>query len=252
MEFRRLWVFSDLHLENLETDLAGAFLRTLSKPEGPGDVVVFAGDVFELWVGRSAYFSKKFGAFIKLLDELARKGVRIYYIEGNHDFHLTSVLPAAVQVVSCSVQLQLRLPDGALRKIWIEHGDLADREDRSYLRMRAVLRSRWVRVASDLLPGSWVEILAARISRPADLKESDLPERWDTERRERLRSVYRGHASIRKSQGFDWVIFGHCHDLDEWGGFYWNMGYPPVHRQYLVFDPAPGVAKVLLERRNFL
>jgi hypothetical protein len=64
--------------------------------------------------------------------------------------------------------------------------------------------------------------------------------------------VYRAHAETKRSQGFDFVVMGHCHDLDDWGGFYWNMGYPPVHRQYIVFDPRAGAAKVSLERRNFL
>jgi UDP-2,3-diacylglucosamine hydrolase len=251
MLIRRVWIFSDLHIENLKTDLARAFLRTLELPEGPGDAVVFAGDLFELWVGDSPYFSEKFSAFSGILQGLLAKGVRIDYIEGNHDFHLSGILPAGVNVVPVGVALELESSEGA-RRLWIEHGDLADREDRSYLRMRAVLRSTPVRLLSRLLPGPGIESIASRISRPADQKTGELPEHWSEGRRNRLRSVYRAHAEAKRSQGFDFVVMGHCHDLDDWGGFYWNMGYPPVHRQYLVFAPPPGSAKVSLERRNFL
>ncbi len=249
---RRLWVFSDLHLENLESELGRALLRVLSQPEGPGDVVVFAGDVFELWVGGSRYFTAKFAAFSDALRALIKKGVCVWYIEGNHDFHLSKVLPAGVGVAPGEVVLDLQGPGEVRHRLLIEHGDLADREDRSYRAMRGILRSAAVRVLSGCLPGKWVQACAALLSRPAHRKVTDLPEHWSAERRERLRSVYRGHARLRRDQGFDWVVLGHCHDLDEWGGFYWNMGYPPVHRQYLVFDPVPGASKVSLERRNFL
>lgn len=214
--------------------------------------MVFAGDVFELWVGDSPYFSQKFAAFFDALQGLLRKGVGIWYIEGNHDFHLMQALPSGVRVVSSEVALDLQAPDGSARRICIEHGDLADQEDRSYLVLRGVLRSPGVRLLSRLLPGKWLESCASWISRPAHRKAGDLPEHWNAEQRERLRSIYRTHAGLKKGQGFDWVVLGHCHDLDEWGGFYWNMGYPPVHRQYLVYDPAPDSAKVSLERRNFL
>jgi hypothetical protein len=30
-------------------------------------------------------------------------------------------------------------------------------------------------------------------------------------------------------------VLGHCHDLDQVEPYYFNMGYPPVHRQYLFY-----------------
>ena len=63
------------------------------------------------------------------------------------------------------------------------------------------------------------------------------------ERQEKLRKIYRNHAADRILEGFDFVIMGHCHDLDEKQfqvagrvGQYMNVGYPRVHASMLVWD----------------
>ena len=62
-----------------------------------------------------------------------------------------------------------------------------------------------------------------------------------------MRSVFREFAEEKKRQGFDFVILGHCHDLDDLQPFYFNMGYPPVHRQFLYWSAESNSVK----RRDF-
>jgi hypothetical protein len=126
-----------------------------------------------------------------------------------------------------------------------------DLEDRGYLRLRAFFRSSPLRVLAHVLPGVAIEGLARLLSRSPERKSSELPEFWAPTDLERLRSVYRHFAASVRSRGFDWVVLGHCHDLDEDSGVYFNMGYPPVHRQFLICAPDPETGKETLRRRNF-
>jgi UDP-2,3-diacylglucosamine pyrophosphatase LpxH len=53
--FRRVHIFSDLHLSSLDEPLAVAFLTAMGELQGPGDALVLAGDIFEILVGNSAF-----------------------------------------------------------------------------------------------------------------------------------------------------------------------------------------------------
>jgi UDP-2,3-diacylglucosamine hydrolase len=214
----------------------------------PGDVVVFAGDIFDLMVGNSSFYRTKYSAFFDRVARLADLGVSLHYIEGNHDFHLSDLFPASVQFHPESVELTL----SSGKRAYIAHGDLADPSDTGYLRLRGFFRSTAIFALSRVLPGRVIEGLSRVLSRDETLKAADLPDHWPVAERDRLRAVYRTFAAQQKRQGFDFVVLGHCHDLDEEGGFYWNMGYPPVHRQFLYWESPLTQEKDSLIRRNFL
>jgi len=250
--FHRVHIFSDLHLTNLEEPLARSFLQAMGELQAPGDALVLAGDIFEVLVGNSAFFKEMTKSFTGALEELLRRGVSVFYIEGNHDFHLSGLLPAGVFISPDSIRLQVKHSSGVSKTIEVVHGDLVDPEDHGYLLMRRIFRSSPVRIAAELLPGKLIARIARGLSRDHDQKSTQLPESWPEARRTRLRSLFRADAEKRRSLGADFVVMGHCHDLDEWGGFYWNMGYPPVHRQFLVYGPDPSGGKESITRRYFL
>ena len=249
---QRVFIFSDLHLVHLDSELGSVFLAALDVPSGPRDAVIFAGDVFEVMVGDSSFFKTHYALFFKKVESLLSRGVRVDYIEGNHDFHLQGLLPGQVRIHDESVDLDVLGADERAIRIRVEHGDRVELEDHRYLRMRSIFRSKEVKQISQLLPGGVIEKLASLISRGSDQKISDLPENWSEQDRMRLRMKFRTHAETLHRQGVDLVVMGHCHDLDEWGGFYWNMGYPPIHRQFLVYETPVSGQKESFKRRNFL
>ena len=244
----RVWIFSDLHLTNSESPLYQSLLEVLREPSDGNDCVVFSGDLFDLLVGNSSYFKRKFSLFFDSLQALTKKGVRVFYIEGNHDFNLSSLFPKKVRFEEEAVILQ---DERAFKRIYIAHGDLVDESDEEYLKLRRFLRSRFARSLIHFLPGVLIEQVGFHYSRPDAQKIQDLPENWSEEQRRNLRSIYRNFAEGKLRQGFDYVILGHCHDLDEIKPFYFNMGYPPVHRQFLFYESFAQNGKELLKRRNF-
>ena len=231
----RAWVFSDLHLTDSNSSLYRSFLKTLETPSRPDDVVVFSGDLFDLMVGDSDYFRRKFAGFFKAVERLAASGVQVHYIEGNHDFHLRKLFQTAVRFHDESVVLEDRSHSKPV-KIYIAHGDLVDEDDTGYLRLRAFLRATPIRVLSSILPGSMIEKIGFAVSRPLHQKADEIPEMWSPEKREHLRKVFREFAKSKHRDGNDFVILGHCHDLDSVEPYYFNMGYPPVHQQYLYYE----------------
>lgn len=163
-----------------------------------------------------------------MLRRLSDRGVKLFYIQGNHDFHLQDAFrEGSVQILDSEL---------VIGKIYIAHGDLVDQDDRGYLGLRSLLRSRGIQWLASLLPGKAVESIGELISRPHDQKEKELIQAPGSVPRER--PIFRRFAEGKKRQGFDFVILGHCHDLDDLQPFYFNMGYPPIHRQFLFYDSA--------------
>lgn len=246
----KVWIFSDLHFESSSDPLFSSFLSVLSQVENK-DHLILNGDIFDLLVGSSEYFRSRFSAFFSSIERLSQKGTQIHYIEGNHDFHIQSLFPKSVRFYDEKIDLFLETPFGK-KHLHVAHGDLIDPEDTGYLRLRALFRSGFIRNLAKVVPGAfieWVGNLSGR--RAAHEKVKDLPEYWSKQDRERLRELFRGYAEKKHRQGTDFIVLGHCHDLDEAPPFYFNMGYPPVHRQFLLFDSSVSSEKELLKRRNF-
>ena len=244
----RVWIFSDLHLTDSTTSLYRSLLEVLQEPSRVDDTLVFSGDIFDLLVGDSPYFKHKFSEFFTAIDRCLEKGVKVYYIEGNHDFNLSRLFPSNVHFEDESVVLK---DEANQKKIYIAHGDLADPTDQDYLKLRRFLRSKALRRLMHWVPGPWIEKIGMNFSRPGEQKTADLPENWSPEKRDGLRQIYRSFAEKQKRLGFDYVVLGHCHDLDDQAPFYFNMGYPPVHRQFLFYETGDSSQKELLKRRKF-
>lgn len=236
----KLLVLSDLHIQDANDPLYSSLLHVLGSEAQPQDTVVLAGDVFDLFVGGKEVFLRRYSAFFEMLKALVRRGVQVHYIEGNHDFLLKRVFKeAGVPLHEASVELKLED-----RSIYVAHGDLVDRSDWLYLFSRAFYRSWFFRLFVRLAPGRFIDWLGKTLSRQSRNRKPLLPAELPIERRERLRKVYRSFAAERIAEGFDFVVLGHCHDLDEMEfqvagrrGHYANMGYPRAHGSYLVWQP---------------
>lgn len=201
---------------------------------------MLAGDVFDLFVGHKEPFLSRYTRALHAIRAATERGVRLDYIEGNHDFWIGPVFGKGKMKNSAVHKRELIL-EQAGRRIFIGHGDLVDRSDVGYLLLRLFFRSPFFGAFVKLAPGSWIDWIGKRLSVSSQAKNvrwaEDLPE----ERQASLRKTYRGFAEKKFSEGFDGVILGHCHDLDETKATvntraceYFNMGFPPKHGTYLV------------------
>lgn len=241
-----LYVISDLHIRDSDDPLYAALLRLVRERPVAGDTLVLAGDVFDLFVGNKRVFKDRYSELAGALDQAARAGVSVHYIEGNHDFMIRRAFPS-VQVHAHEVELEL---EG--KRFLVLHGDTADHRDLGYRALRILFRSplMWLFLAA--MPGKWLDGFGKFLSRSSRERKPLLPAELPIERRERLRKVYRSFAAGKIAEGYDFVVMGHCHDLDEMSfkvgereGQYVNVGYPRAHGSLLRWSP--GDAKIARE-----
>src|SRR4051812_19466072 len=83
-----LFAVSDLHIWGPDDPLYRSLLALLNERAGAGDVVVLAGDLFDLFIGGKKIFRDRYSEFFEALATAGQRGVEVHYIEGNHDFLL--------------------------------------------------------------------------------------------------------------------------------------------------------------------
>lgn len=225
------YYLSDLHLQDGNSVQAKRFCTFLLTVPQRGDVVVFGGDIFDLFIGNKRVFRERFAAILDALEKLSVDGVRLIYLEGNHDFQVQSALGKG--------KIEIQTGDFPLvvgeKKFWISHGDLIDPEDRGYRFLRWITRSLPVRILIWLLPGGAIDAIGNRSS-----KESrKYNERRVSEKtKARLRGLYYSFAEEKFAQGYSYVLVGHSHirDLRESAkGVYVNLGISSEHVPFAHF-----------------
>ncbi len=233
----RLYVASDLHIQSSDDRVLQALVDFVRTRLQPGDTLVLAGDVFDLFVGNKAVFKERFSVLLQALDEAGRRGITLHYIEGNHDFFLRGALRGIENLTVHTDGMALQL---AGKRFYIAHGDTADRRDYGYRLLRLFFRSPLIRAFVAVAPGSWIDGIGGASSRHSRRNRG-------TFRRsniEPLRVALRSYAAERLTEGYDYVILGHTHDLDEMKfhiggrtGQYMNSGCPRLHGSLVSWSP---------------
>lgn len=205
------WFLSDIHLKSLEERNGKILLRffdQLLSGERTATHLFFLGDIFDLWVADHSYFINKYSALIERIRALKEKGIEIYYFEGNHDFHLKKFWSEKLRVQVFSDILELEIEGIHLR---LEHGDLINREDKAYLRLRKFLRSLPIKILLHHLPGFLVARIGdslSQVSRQQGKKRQD--------HHDKIIEMVRKYAEeISAKSQWNYLITGHVHVRDE-------------------------------------
>ena len=171
----------------------------------PIEALYLMGDFFDFWFGKGDCYYPGFNSIIRSLREMKELGVHIHLFEGNHDFFLedffTDRLGIKVYRDDASIDL-----DG--HHIYVAHGDLVDRSNRSYLLLRKFLRSRFVHALQGILPSR----LLWRIA----LVSSDASKAMWADSGKKLTDKMCRFALEKGAQGYDGVILGHSHQPLLW------------------------------------
>ena len=237
---------SDLHIWGPEDPLYLSLLTLLNERVLPGDTVVLAGDIFDLFVGNKSVFIEQYSTFIEAVRNAGARGAIVHYIEGNHDFLIKKAFQGTMRVYTHPNNVNLETEG---KKFYFAHGDLVDQKDYGYRLLRMFFRSPVMRALVSIVPGKWLEDFGKLSSRISRQRHSQLPHH----RIEPLRKIFRNYAAEQVAEGYDFVVMGHCHDLDEMTfrvgnrkGQYVNIGYPRIHGSFLSW--VPGEEKIQREK----
>lgn len=202
---RALFV-SDIHIRSANDPKAGlfaSFLETASRSSVSHLFLV--GDIFDLWVANRKYFVESYQNVIEQIRNLKRRGVEIYYFEGNHDLDLK---------IYWQQELGVKVFEGPAyfdllgRTVRVEHGDEMDPEDKGYLFLRWFLRTPPMKELGRKLPDPAVRLIGEKASGAS--REYTTFVKTATE--DEVRSKFRSHVSrVYNEKPFDVIVTGHIH-----------------------------------------
>lgn len=130
-------LISDLHLHEERPDITGAFLAFLEQRAKHTQALYILGDFFEVWIGDDA-ISPFQRSIAEALSAVAATGTQIYLMHGNRDFLIGEDF---CELADCQLLKDPSIVQLAGEPVLLMHGDSLCTSDRSYIRLRRVLRN---------------------------------------------------------------------------------------------------------------
>ncbi len=163
------------------------------------------GDIFDYWFEYKYVVPKHNIRFIGKLANLVDKGVKIYYVLGNHDMWNFGYLE---QEIGLTILRGVHDFEINGKKVRLGHGDGLDPADKGYLFIKWIYASKFNQRWFAALHPRWSFALANKVSllsRNAHLEEDKIFAGEDKE------PIITYCKNILKNEHFDYFIFGHRH-----------------------------------------
>ncbi len=200
MSGRTLFI-ADLHLAEERPQASGCFFHFLESIAAGTDALYILGDLFEYWAGDDdvdAPIARQAAARIKAL---TASGTPVHFMHGNRDFLL-----AQRYADSCGMTL---LDDPVVIDLYgtrtlLTHGDLLCTDDRSYQRMRKLVRRPLVRGALLALPLALRHAIARSARSGSERAKAGKPSEIMDVNPEAVAESFRQSGALR-------MIHGHTH-----------------------------------------
>jgi UDP-2,3-diacylglucosamine hydrolase len=194
-------LLGDAHLRAGEPEV-GAFVTFLERlPKEVGTLAVL-GDLFAVWIGAADLQEPHHRAVLEALQRLRRRGCRVLYVEGNHDFFLKRLPDGGPFDLLAEESADLEL--GA-RPTHLAHGDLVNTRDRQYRAWRRVSKHPLFFAAFGRLPAGARRRIAASVERRMARTNMDF-------RRGFPHAECEAYARARIRAGAERIVFGHFHE----------------------------------------
>ncbi|GMV53255.1 MAG: UDP-2,3-diacylglucosamine diphosphatase [Chlorobi bacterium] len=196
--------------------------------------LVIVGDLFDYWFDYRFVIPSAFVRTLAALHHLARSGVQITYLMGNHDFGHYRYFRQELNIPVEQADIDLHLND---TRIYVCHGDGKAANDTGYLILRAILRNRCIQSLYRMIHPSVGIWLASRTSHGS---------RAYTDKKEYGPDGLRAFAEQKiVSEGYSCVVMGHRHKAEVRriaSGTYVNLGdWLGTDSPYAEWTPEAGI-----------
>ena len=169
-------------------------------------VVVLNGDIIDIWQFSKNYWPKSHMKVVKHLFSWMTKGIKTYYVTGNHDEMLRKFEGLRMGSLRIVNKLVLDLPDG--KNAWIFHGDVFD---------VTMQHSKWLAKLGAagydtlILINRICNFVSEKILKKGKLSLSRKIKNSVKSAVSYINSFEQTSAEIGISNGFDYVVCGHIH-----------------------------------------
>jgi UDP-2,3-diacylglucosamine pyrophosphatase LpxH len=196
-------IISDIHLGTFGCHAKELlhYLKSI-KP----NIVVLNGDIIDIWQFSKTYWPNSHMKVIKHLINWMGKGVKTYYVTGNHDEMLRRFEGLKMGSLSVVNKVVLTLPDG--KKAWVFHGDVFD---------VTMQHSKWLAklgsVGYDILIliNRFFNFISEKVFHKGKLSLSKKIKESVKSAVSFINDFEQTTADIGISNNFDYVICGHIH-----------------------------------------
>jgi UDP-2,3-diacylglucosamine hydrolase len=200
-----VYFLSDVHLgygERKQSRQREQLLITLLETIAPTATQLFiVGDLFDYWFEYRTVIPREFFRTLAALEQLVRRGVRVEYLVGNHDFGHRDFFERELGICIEWHDVERELLG---KRFYIAHGDGKVAGDWGYLVLRRLLRNR---VANVLYRWIHPDIGIALASLSSHKSRQYTSQREDVEQDSLLEFARRKICN----DGIDFVVMGHRH-----------------------------------------
>ena len=195
-------VISDVHLGTYGCHAKELLLYLKSiKPE----ILVINGDLIDVWQFSKSYWPESHMKIIKQITSMLGKGIKVYYVTGNHDEMLRKFSGNSLGNLEIVNKVVLNL-DG--KKAWIFHGDVFD---------VTMHHSKWLSKLGGtgygalILLNRFVNFISQKILRKGKLSFSKKIKNSVKGAVKYINNFEDTVAEIAVENKFDYVVCGHIH-----------------------------------------
>lgn len=242
----KIVAISDVHIKEAGDQAEKLILEFFHHPVVQNaDHIFLLGDIFDLVIGPHSQYFRRFPVFFHAVADLLKKDKSVYYVEGNHDFHLRRLFESFFKVYPEVPRNKFNLsPEFVIQNggktVHLAHGDDMEIDNLGYKIFKGIVTSAPLTFyANYLMPYFLIKSVgetASKISRNRNnkryTKSVDL-----TKVEEKFR---RSVEMFHKKKNCDVYVCGHSHVKDHYqsiNGFeYINNGYAQFSKTFILID----------------
>jgi UDP-2,3-diacylglucosamine hydrolase len=238
LQHNKFNTLSDLHIKHDASEEAKFFERFVNESIDQNvDALFLLGDIFDLLIGSDSKMIDEYPRVFSSLKKALNKNIKVYFVEGNHDFHLDIFFKKKFtdyynkNLFYCTNAVMNVCGED---KILLCHGDDIEIDNLTYQLYRLFIRSNWIKfIANHLLNNNIINYIGKNASR----KSRRYSQNYNVDQ---VKLKFRKSAEIQIQNGYNVIICGHSHVLDEYqninGLKYYNNGYAPHYRKYIHYN----------------
>lgn len=227
---------SDVHVKSPHDDADRLLCRFLDHPKVQQAHYVFLlGDIFDLMAGNHPEYVKDYQHIFDKMDALFKKGVKVYFLEGNHDVNLEKLFKRIWkkgEIFPSQVPFKETI-DG--KKYYLSHGDEHEIDNIKYQRYIKFIRTEPLKfIANHIMPYSVLKFVGERASKKSRKKgHREFNE-------QAVKDTFRQGVTLTTKGEWDFVVGGHSHVKDEFpipgNGTYVNNGYALGSKTFVLIE----------------
>jgi UDP-2,3-diacylglucosamine hydrolase len=225
---------SDVHIYSNKDPIYHRVLSILSWVKRERIEYLFLlGDIFDLMIGEHEEYREAFAEYFEQLEDLVKFGVKVIFVEGNHDFHLRSLY------VNIGVKYHKKYFSAEIegKKFYFAHGDEIQLKNFDYRLMKILINNPLCEKLAKLLPYAPLDKLGKNLSQASRKRNTT---RYQEESSNQVKQLFRESVdSFKKEVDFDYIILGHSHVQDDYqsslGFRYFNNGYFKLTQKPLLY-----------------